>query len=184
MILVGVQAQLAGRPGVLPAARGLSHFGEHSLGWMGLAALGAVLHPSRRRQYLTAGAGAFAAHAASVVIKRIVRRKRPDHPYISVGVSTPSKLSFPSSHATSSTAGAILLGRASGVPHGELLAPALVVPPMVTSRMVLGVHYPTDVAAGAAIGAASALAAIEGERLWTRRAARSVETKNEKGSDH
>ncbi|WP_019201326.1 phosphatase PAP2 family protein [Tsukamurella sp. 1534] len=171
-ILVGVQAQLAERPGVLPTARGLSHFGEHALGWMGLAALGAVLRPARRRQYVTAGVGAFVAHAASVLIKRIVRRKRPDHPYISVGVGTPSKLSFPSSHATSSTAGAILLGRASGVPGGALLAPAVVVPPMLTSRMVLGVHYPTDVAAGAAIGAATALAAIEGERLWTRRAAR------------
>lgn len=183
LILVGVQAQLAGRPGVLPAARGLSHFGEHALGWMGLAALGAIFVPKRRQQYITAGVGAFVAHAASVVIKRIVRRRRPNHPYISVGVSTPSKLSFPSSHATSSTAGAILLGRASGVPGGAVLAPAVVVPPMLTSRMVLGVHYPTDVVAGAAIGAATALAAIEGERLWTRRAAR-TKTNCTKGSDH
>ena len=183
MILVGVQAQLAGRPGVLPAARGLSHFGEHSLGWLGLAALGALVQPKRRRQYVTAGVGAFVAHAASVVIKRIVRRKRPDHPYITVGVGTPSKLSFPSSHATSSTAGAILLGRASGVPGGAVLAPAAVVPPMLTSRMVLGVHYPSDVAAGAAIGAATALAAIEGERLWADRAARCASKTQSKGSN-
>ena len=55
------------------------------------------------------------------------------------------------------------------MPGGALLLPAAVVPPMLASRMVLGVHYPTDVAAGAAIGAATALAAIEGERLWARR---------------
>ncbi|ADG76817.1 Phosphoesterase PA-phosphatase related protein OS=Tsukamurella paurometabola (strain ATCC 8368 / DSM / CCUG 35730 / CIP 100753 / JCM 10117 / KCTC 9821 /NBRC 16120 / NCIMB 702349 / NCTC 13040) OX=521096 GN=Tpau_0163 PE=4 SV=1 [Tsukamurella paurometabola] len=182
--LVAVQAKLADRPGVLPAARGLSHFGEHSLGWMGLAALGALLSKDRRRQYVTAGVGAFVAHAASVVIKRIVRRRRPDHPAIAVGVGTPSKLSFPSSHATSSTAGSILLGRASGVPGGALLLPAAVVPPMLTSRMVLGVHYPTDVAAGAAIGAATALAAIEGERLWTRREARKAGKNMTKGSDN
>ncbi|MDF0530790.1 phosphatase PAP2 family protein [Tsukamurella sp. 8F] len=168
-ILVAVQARLADQPAVLPAARGLSHFGEHSIGWLALAGLGALLQPGRRTQYLTAGVGAFGAHAASVVIKRIVRRRRPDHPEITVGVGTPSRLSFPSSHATSSTAAAILLGRASGVPGGALLATAVVVPPMLASRLVLGVHYPTDVAAGAAIGTLSAAAAIEGERLWQHR---------------
>ncbi|MFT4128247.1 MAG: phosphatase PAP2 family protein, partial [Gordonia sp. (in: high G+C Gram-positive bacteria)] len=100
----------------------------------------------------------FGAHAASVVIKRIVRRRRPSDPRIVVGVSTPSKLSFPSSHATSTTAAAILIGRAAGLPPS--LLPALLVPPMLTSRLVLGVHYPSDVAAGAAIGAASAAAVI------------------------
>ncbi|GAA4386149.1 phosphatase PAP2 family protein [Tsukamurella soli] len=167
--LVAVQALLVDRPGVLPAARGLSHFGEHALGWMGAAALGALLDRRHRQEYVTAGVGAFGAHAASVVIKRIVRRKRPDHPAIAVGVGTPSRLSFPSSHATSSTAAAILLGRASGLPGGALLGVAAVVPPMLTSRLVLGVHYPTDVAAGAAIGAVSAAVAIEGERLWRQR---------------
>jgi membrane-associated phospholipid phosphatase len=178
--LVAVQAVLADRPGVLPAARGLSHFGEHALGWMGTAALGAVLMPSRRTEFITAGVGAFTAHAASVVIKRIVRRPRPDHPAIAVGVSTPSRLSFPSSHATSSTAAAILLGRASGVPYGAALLPAAVVPPMLTSRLVLGVHYPTDVAAGAVIGAATAGLSVWGERLLTSRARGTGVTKGQR----
>ena len=38
--LIGVQGALADRPGVLPAARGLSHFGEHSLGWLAISAVG------------------------------------------------------------------------------------------------------------------------------------------------
>ena len=75
--LVAVQSALADRPGVLAAARGLSHFGEHSIGWLAVAALGALLQPRRRRAWLAAGAGAFAAHAAAVVIKRVVRRPRP-----------------------------------------------------------------------------------------------------------
>ena len=157
MILVGVQAQLAGRPGVLPAARGLSHFGEHTLGWLGLAALGAVLQPKRRREYVTAGVAAFVAHAASVVIKRIVRRKRPDYPYVRVGVKTPSTLSFPSSHATSTTAFLVAVSRLTG-----RKAPLLGVPVMMASRMVLGVHYPTDTAVGAAIGAATAEVVMKG----------------------
>ncbi|MDF2823778.1 MAG: phosphoesterase, PA-phosphatase related protein [Mycobacterium sp.] len=147
-VLVAVQSALAGKPGVLPAATALSHFGEHSLGWLAVAAAGAVAQPRRRRQWLTAGAGAFIAHAAAVVIKRVVRRQRPHHPAIAVNVGTPSKLSFPSAHATSTTAAAVLLGRVTGLP-----LPALLVPPMVLSRLVLGVHYPSDVATGVVVGA-------------------------------
>ncbi|GAA3948103.1 phosphatase PAP2 family protein [Gordonia caeni] len=188
-ILVQIQSAFADRPVVLPAARGLSHLGEHALGWMGLAAAGAVLaaregDDRRRRDYVAAGVGAFGAHAASVVIKRIVRRKRPHHGQIAVGVSTPSKLSFPSSHATSTTAAAILLGRAvaSGEPAGwrrlaPVLIPAAIVPPMLASRLVLGVHYPSDVAAGALIGAASAGAVIAADKLYTDRFTPSATTK-------
>jgi membrane-associated phospholipid phosphatase len=146
--LVAVQSALADRPGVLAGARALSHFGEHSLGWIAVSALGALLQPARRRAWLTAGAGAFLAHAAAVVIKRVVKRERPHHPAIAVNVGTPSRLSFPSAHATSTTAASLLLGRTTGLP-----LPALLVPPMALSRLVLGVHYPSDVLTGVAVGA-------------------------------
>jgi len=153
--LVAVQSALADRPGMLAAARGLSYFGEHSIGWLLVSLLGALLAPQRSRAWLLAGAGAIAAHAAAVLIKRVVRRRRPDHPAVTVNVATPSRLSFPSAHATSTTAAGILLGRATGVPLA-----AAVVPPMALSRILLGVHYPSDVVAGVAVGAAVAAAAI------------------------
>jgi membrane-associated phospholipid phosphatase len=149
--LVAVQSALADRPGVLAGARALSHFGEHSIGWLVVSALGALLQPAKRRDWLAAGVGAFAAHAAAVVIKRVVKRERPHHPAIAVNVGTPSRLSFPSAHATSTTAAAILMARPTGVP-----LPALLVPPMALSRLVLGVHYPSDVVTGVAVGAAVA----------------------------
>ena len=149
--LVAVQSALAGRPGVLATARAMSYFGEHSLGWLAVAALGAITRPGRRGDWIAAGVGALAAHAAAVLIKRLVRRTRPDHPAIAVNVGTPSRLSFPSAHATSTTAAAILIGRATGLP-----LPWFLVPPMALSRLVLGVHYPTDVLTGVVVGTAVA----------------------------
>lgn len=142
---------LAGYPGVIPTARALSHFGEHALGWMGLGLVGMLVDKRRRGQWGTVIAAAFISHAASVVIKRIVRRKRPHDERIVVGVGTPSKLSFPSSHATSTTAALWMLAKITKSP-----LPLLGVPVMMFSRMVLGVHYPTDVLAGAVVGAATA----------------------------
>jgi len=146
-VLVAVQSALAGRPGVLATARAMSRFGEHSIGWVAVSALGAVLQPRRRRDWLIAGAGAFAAHVSAVVIKRVVRRRRPCHPAVAVNVGTPSELSFPSAHATSTTAASALLVPLTGLP-----LPALLVPPMALSRLVLGVHYPSDIVAGVAVG--------------------------------
>ncbi|OBB11129.1 hypothetical protein A5662_00655 [Mycobacteriaceae bacterium 1482268.1] len=149
--LVAVQSALADRPGVLAGARALSFFGEHSIGWLVISALGALAQPRNRRAWLAAGFGAFSAHAAAVIIKRLVRRERPHHPSIAVNVGTPSRLSFPSAHATSTTAASILMARATGLP-----LPAVLVPPMALSRLVLGVHYPSDVITGVAVGTAVA----------------------------
>ena len=149
-VLVGVQSRLAS-PQVLTVARGMSHFGEHAAGWVALSAIGALLSRDRRRDWLLVGVGAVAAHGAAILIKLAVRRRRPHHPDIAVNVGTPSSLSFPSAHATSSTAAAMLLCRATRSP-----LPLVAVPLMALSRLVLGVHYPTDVLAGAAVGAAVA----------------------------
>lgn len=150
-ILLSIQGALNHVPGVLPVARGMSFVGEHAAGWLLISAAGAALDKPRRRQWLGLGAAAFCTHAASVVIKRIVRRPRPHDPRIAIGVGTPSKLSFPSSHATSTTAAMVALSRTIAHP-----APLAVIPLMMISRMVLGVHYPTDVTVGALLGAAGA----------------------------
>jgi membrane-associated phospholipid phosphatase len=43
------------------------------------------------------------------------------------------------------------------------------VPPMALSRVLLGVHYPSDVATGVAVGAAVAAVAAEVDRRWPAR---------------
>jgi membrane-associated phospholipid phosphatase len=161
--LVAIQSALGERPGALAAARALGYFGEHSIGWLAVSAIGAILQPRRRRAWLVAGAGAFTAHAAAVLIKRLVRRPRPHHPAVAVNVDTPSRLSFPSAHATSTTAASMLLARATGVP-----LPVMLVPPMALSRVLLGVHYPSDVATGVVVGAAVAAIAARIDGLLAR----------------
>lgn len=137
-----------GQPGAVATARGLSLFGEHAAGWLVLGGLGALTDRSRRRDWVVAAAGVAVAHGASIGVKRVVRRQRPMDESVTVLVGTPSRLSFPSSHASSTTAAAVLYG---GLLRRRL-APVLV-PPMLVSRLVVGVHYPTDVLAGSALGA-------------------------------
>ena len=161
-MLEAVQGAL-GRPPVVRVARGMSHFGEHAAGWLAMGAIGALVDRKRRREWIAATAAVAVAHGASVGVKRVVRRPRPDDPRVHVHVGTPSRLSFPSAHATSTTAAAVLFGALLRKP----LAAALV-PSMAVSRMVLGVHYPTDVLAGSALGAAVAVAARRAIRKGKR----------------
>ena len=145
--LVAVQTAL-GRPSVVRAAKALSLFGEHSAGWLALGALGAVADRQRRPEWMVAVTSVATAHAASIVVKRVVRRRRPHHAAVRVLAGTPSRLSFPSSHAASTTTAAIVYGALTNRPLVPLL-----VPPMLVSRLVLGVHYPSDVLAGSVLGA-------------------------------
>jgi hypothetical protein len=57
-----------GRPPVVRAARGLSHFGEHAIGWFAIGVVGAVVDRKRRREWLTGAAGVVTAHAASLAV--------------------------------------------------------------------------------------------------------------------
>lgn len=162
-LLVAIQDALY-CPSTVKGARVLSHFGEHDLGWLALATTGAVAsaaagEKAKSRKWVALGVGTFAAHAATVVLKRIVRRPRPNDSRVKIGVKTPSQLSFPSSHAANTGAAAVHLANITGKKW-----PWLLVPVMMLSRNVLGVHYPTDTLAGAALGALSAKVVIEGER--------------------
>ncbi|WP_225882194.1 phosphatase PAP2 family protein [Streptomyces aureocirculatus] len=140
-------------PRVAAAARALSRSGEHGALWLAAGLAGAAVDRERRAHWLRGTALTAAAHLASMGVKRIVRRPRPGH--VEPLVRTAGRHSFPSSHATSATTAALVYGA---------LRPACarVVPPlaaaMCVSRMVVGVHYPSDVAAGAALGAFAARA--------------------------
>jgi membrane-associated phospholipid phosphatase len=139
---------LTSSPGIRQGALVLSHVGEHALSWTALGLVGAMRDPAHRRPWLRATATVVGAHAVSMVVKRVVRRHRPSDPRVQVLVATPSDWSFPSSHAASTTAAAVAF---SGLLGRRYLLFAI--PVMMTSRVILGVHYPSDVLAGSLIGA-------------------------------
>ena len=139
---------VARTPETVRMVRAYSRLGEHAAGWIALGATGIALDGGRRGRWARATATVGGAYCVSTSIKLAIGRRRPivaDLPHLMV---TPTGLSFPSSHATSSFAAARAFGRLLPSPALYTAAAA-----MGASRLYLGVHYPSDVAAGAALGA-------------------------------
>jgi len=147
------------------ALLGLGRAADSSLLWVGVA--GALAVGGGRFSRRAAMRGLFGAALASAVangpVKLAVRRGRPPAGRIVSrlpGFPHPRSTAFPSGHTAAGVAFAI--GAAQEVPL--LGGPLAVLAALVGySRVHAGVHYPSDVLAGATIGAGAALAT---RRLW------------------
>jgi undecaprenyl-diphosphatase len=107
------------------------------------------------------------ADLAASGVKLATDRNRPKATLdgIDVLVTTPSSASFPSGHAATSFAAAVVLAVALPV-----LAPAFFVLAALVgfSRLYVGVHFPLDVLAGAVLGVAVATALLLLARILRR----------------
>jgi undecaprenyl-diphosphatase len=129
------------------AAVALGRATEHAALWHAVALAGAVLHPSERRRYLHAVRSVAVTQFVTSAVKLVLRRERPVFEDLPALMPTVSELSYPSAHASTSFAAARVLG--GGPVYALALAVAL-------SRPYLGLHYPSDTLAGAALGHALA----------------------------
>jgi membrane-associated phospholipid phosphatase len=129
----------------------VSALGEHGLLWQVLAGAGALVDRDRRPFYLRVMRTVLAAYAANQAVKLVVDRPRPRLEGLPPLTFTITDRSYPSAHASTSFAAARALSRE--LPAAPVYALAAV---LALSRPYLGVHYPSDTAAGAALGEAVA----------------------------
>ncbi|MHB8233945.1 MAG: phosphatase PAP2 family protein [Solirubrobacteraceae bacterium] len=126
--------------------------GEHAAVWLAIGATGALADPPRRARWSRATATVAGMYGLNTAIKLVVRRSRPRLRGCEPLIATPTTLSFPSAHASTAFAGAFAYSR-MGLPAVPLYALAA---KLSYSRLYLGVHYPSDVLAGALLGTAVA----------------------------
>ena len=138
-------------PALERGALAITRAGEHGLGWYLGCAAGAALDRERRPLYLRAMRACALGYGANQALKFSVRRRRPELAGLPPLVPTRSRLSYPSAHAATSFASAGAL--AGALPAAPLYAVALAV---ALTRPYLGVHWPSDTLAGAALGRAVA----------------------------
>lgn len=137
-------------PAVEKPMQALGLSGEYGAVWVATGLVGAATDRERRLRWLAATGVAPAAIILNFAVKRAVGRQRPvisEHPPLA---KAPTKLSFPSAHATSSMAAAGALGRVNPKAKVPLHVLAALI---CVGRPYLGMHYPSDVVAGAALGA-------------------------------
>jgi membrane-associated phospholipid phosphatase len=149
-----------GNPDVERAIATFSRTGEHAACWFVLGTAGLVLSRTpQRRQAWRRGLQATAfAYGLNYAAKLTVKRPRPQLDGLPPLSGVVSSLSFPSAHATTSFAAAGTYARAVPCATPLLYGGAAM---FAISRPYLGVHYPSDVLAGALLGTAVA-------KVWPR----------------
>ena len=101
----------------------------------------------------------IAATLVSKALKSLTSRSRPfsAHAGVLLGAAPLDRYSFPSGHTLHAVAFSTVVLATYGILAWLLVPFTLAV---ATSRVVLGLHYPTDVAAGAAVGALLAVSTL------------------------
>ncbi|POX50861.1 phosphoesterase [Streptomyces sp. Ru71] len=147
-------------PAAEPVLPRLSRSANHGLLWFATAAAMAASRTPRGRRAAARGVASLALASLTIntLGKRSVRRARPvldPVPLVRQLKRQPITTSFPSGHSAS--AAAFATGVALESPAwGAAVAPVAF--SVAMSRVYTGVHFPSDVLAGAALGAGAAFA--------------------------
>ncbi len=146
------------RVGVLdPFFEALSYAGSFGFIWLAIAVGISGFSWSRPWLWTRVGVAILVAESVSAALKEWIERDRPPvaDPDPETLVELPATFSFPSGHATVSFACATTLALAVPRLRWPLYALATLIS---CSRVYVGVHYPLDVLAGAALGVGIAIA--------------------------
>lgn len=128
--------------------RFLERIGSYGSVWLVIGIVMAFVDPDNGEDWVVAGLLGPVAIGLNFIVKLIVRRPRPVLEGLPPLGGAPSSLSFPSAHATSSFACATAMTRIA--PEAAILFVLAVA--IAACRPYLGMHYPSDVVAGALLG--------------------------------
>jgi membrane-associated phospholipid phosphatase len=140
-------------PGLEATAVALGKAGNNALVWVILNVALAILDWERHEAWLICAALGPLCIGFNYLIKLAVRRPRPVLEGLPPLGGAPSSLSFPSAHAFSSFAVATAMVRVDPATAAALLVAAAI----ALGRPYLGMHYPSDVLAGAVLGVVAGL---------------------------
>jgi len=146
----------------------LSWLGNYGVVWLAIAFALALLW--RRPSLLVwVGLADLIAYLASAGLRAAIERPRPPlrYPQIETLVPLPHSYSFPSGHASTSFACAVVLAAATPNRRARALLIALATL-IALSRVYAGVHYPLDVVGGAVLGMAIGFALVALARVISR----------------
>lgn len=135
-------------PAIEDAAVALGKAGNNALVWFLLGATLAVIDNDRWESWLICALLGPVAIGLNYAIKLAVKRPRPVLEGLPPLGGAPSSLSFPSAHATSSFAVATAMVRVDPA----MAATFVIAVALALGRPYLGMHYPSDVLAGAVLG--------------------------------
>lgn len=124
-------------------------------GWLWYALSGVLIAAGGSTRYEAVAAAWTACGAGAIlflIMKRLAGRKRPNalQPHCWATLLPPDQFSFPSGHTITAFAFTVAVGSFYPYLIGALLFCALSV---ATSRIVLGMHFLSDVVVGAMLGA-------------------------------
>ena len=130
----------------------ITSLGNGGAFWIALTVLLLIFRRTRRIGVYCAASMLLTLLVVNLCIKPLAARTRPYELIqgLEILVSRPRDYSFPSGHSANSLSCAWTLFRLAPKKYG---VPALVLAVLIAlSRLYVGVHFPTDVLAGAAIG--------------------------------
>ncbi|MBE5775830.1 MAG: phosphatase PAP2 family protein [Clostridiales bacterium] len=144
-----------------PIMKGITHLGDGGAIWIALTVILLCVKRTRRAGIACAISMVIGLLVTNLVLKNWIARIRPYEVIqgLTILIGKPHDWSFPSGHTTNSFAAAWVMFTMLPQKFG---VPALILAVLICfSRMYVGVHYPTDILGGIAVGCFAAWCACK-----------------------
>lgn len=144
-----------------PIVRVITHLGDRGMVWVTFALVCLAFPKMRKTGYMVLLSLSGSLLVNNMILKNLTARTRPYEMVEGLNrlIPAPHDFSFPSGHTGSSFAAAVVIFCMCPRKYGVF---AMILAVLISlSRLYLGVHYPSDVLAGAVTGTLVALVVVK-----------------------